>query len=97
MNHLRIRRSGVRISPGALDRSLASAGDLLVLATNRMLSSGETGSLHRCGLRSESMVTREMWSCRPCDRPLELTVDGDMTAAVENAVLTSIGWLQYCH
>lgn len=23
--------------------------------------------------------------------------DGDMTAAVENAVLTSIGWLQYCH
>ena len=76
MNHLRIRRSGVRISPGALDRSLASAGDLLVLATKRMLSSGETGSLCRCGLRSESMVTREMWSCRPCDRPLESTVDG---------------------
>ena len=22
------------------------------------------------------MVTREMWSCRPCDRPLESTVDG---------------------
>jgi len=36
MNHLRIRRSGVRISPGALDRSLASAGDLLVLAANRI-------------------------------------------------------------
>jgi len=56
MNHLRIRRSGVRISPGALDMSLAIAGDMLVLLTSQPLGPTPTWRMTATARRAAAAI-----------------------------------------
>ena len=56
MNHLRIRRSGVRISPGALDTSPATAGDVLVLAAKRPPAQARIGGVAGATLDDRRLI-----------------------------------------